>query len=642
MDGITPLLGPNGGFYSSAYGVSADGSVVVGENLDRAFRWTEATGMVSLGTLNNGSSSYANGVSADGSVVVGYDVEAASSQQRAFRWTEANGMVSLGMLNNGSNSYATAVSADGKVVVGTANDGAASNQQRAFRWTEATGMVSLGVLNNGLYSYANAVSADGSVVVGSDYDRSGCTRAFRWTEATGMVSLGMLNNGVESYANGVSADGQVVVGKANDGAAGNQYRAFRWTEATGMVSLGALNNGRYSYANAVSADGKVVVGEADDGAAGNQNRAFRWTQATGMQSVENWLRAAGVKVAKDITTKATAVNQDGSVVVGNTEDSPAFIARVSPVGSGLVTLPDVQKSLMGTAQGGSMALSATGMLINGAHGRPLMRQVDADKNTFWLAGDWGRDDHGSRTGDLGLAEFGLGRNFGPVQLNVSVGQTWAKQNQVQNGRTQADGTYLLAEALLPVHGDLWAVLGGYGHWGTADVRRGYLNAGAQDYSSGKPATDTWGLRGRLEWDRAWQLGNTEFSPYADLSYSESRLGAYTETGGGFPARFAARTDKATELRLGLNAAKPLANGLTLTGVFEAAHRFEKSGPATSGQMLGLFAFNLPGKSNQQDWLRVGAGLEGNLASGKASLSLNVTSRGETPNAWLAANWQKAF
>ncbi|WP_334157932.1 autotransporter domain-containing protein [Oryzomicrobium sp.] len=639
----------NGGTFSQASGVSANGSVVVGTaddgalgNARRAFLWTASGGMVSLGTLNGGTASQAAAVSADGSVVVGGVTDGSvGNLYRAFRWTSGGGLVSLGSLNGGFYSQASGVSADGSVVVGYSADGAVGNATRAFRWTQSGGMVSLGVLNGGTTSYAYGVSADGSVVVGTANDGAAgnLPRAFRWTQSDGMTSLGALYGGVSSFALGVSADGKVIVGTASDGDAGNADRAFRWTQAGGMVSLGALNGGALSNANAVNADGKVVVGWATDGAAANASRAFRWTQATGMQSVENWLRSTGVTVAQDITSRATGVNQDGSVVVGNTQNNTAFIARAS---SGLITLPDVARSLAGTTQGAGMALSATGVLLNGAHSRPLMRRVAEDKNTFWLAGDWGRDDHGARDGDFGLAELGLGRNFGPVQLNVSLGQTWAKQKQVQNGRTQADGTYLLVEALLPVHGDLWAVLGGYGHWGSAEVRRGYLNAGFQDYSSGRPDTDTWGLRGRLEWDRAWRLGRAEFSPYADLSYSESKLAAYTETGGGFPARFDARTDTATELRLGINAAKPLDNGLTLTGVFEAAHRFEKNGAATSGQMLGLFAFNLPGKDNQQDWLRVGAGLEGNLASGKGSLFLNLTTRGETPSAWLAAAWQKAF
>src|SRR5262245_47092881 len=73
---------PGGGLSSFATGVSADGSVVVGSSSsatsgpnpdDReAFRWTAATGMVGLGFLPGGtfSDSGAFGVSADGSVVV--------------------------------------------------------------------------------------------------------------------------------------------------------------------------------------------------------------------------------------------------------------------------------------------------------------------------------------------------------------------------------------------------------------------------------------------------------------------------------------------------------------------------------------------------------------------------------------------
>ncbi|HPT48699.1 MAG TPA: hypothetical protein PLS67_09270 [Accumulibacter sp.] len=48
--------------WSVAYGVSADGTVVVGNthevtsNTSKAFRWTQTSGMVGLGTLNGGNS----------------------------------------------------------------------------------------------------------------------------------------------------------------------------------------------------------------------------------------------------------------------------------------------------------------------------------------------------------------------------------------------------------------------------------------------------------------------------------------------------------------------------------------------------------------------------------------------------------
>jgi probable HAF family extracellular repeat protein len=156
-----------GGCCSAAYGVSADGAVVVGlaENATgqaRAFRWTASGGMQNLGTLG-GTESFASGVSADGSVVVG-GARNAAGQYRAFRWTESGGMQDLGTLPGGSSSTAYGVSADGSVVVGGARN--AAGQDRAFRWTESGGMQDLGTLGGG-YSVASGVSADGSVVVGT-------------------------------------------------------------------------------------------------------------------------------------------------------------------------------------------------------------------------------------------------------------------------------------------------------------------------------------------------------------------------------------------------------------------------------------------------------------------------------------------
>jgi probable HAF family extracellular repeat protein len=88
---------------SFANAVSADGSVVVGGALNpidirgevayegyRAFRWTRAGGMQDLGTLPGGNWSEAWGVSADGSVVVGGAYNAVE-QLRAFRWTPSGG-----------------------------------------------------------------------------------------------------------------------------------------------------------------------------------------------------------------------------------------------------------------------------------------------------------------------------------------------------------------------------------------------------------------------------------------------------------------------------------------------------------------------------------------------------------------------
>ncbi|WP_287722282.1 hypothetical protein [Microcystis sp. M055S1] len=119
---------PGGSFSSDATGVSADGSVVVGQSTsasgNEAFRWTQATGMVGLGDLAGGISFPGGffsspGVSADGSVVVG----SSNSDFDASRWTQATGTVGLGNLEWASFGEALGVSSDGSVVVGySSND----------------------------------------------------------------------------------------------------------------------------------------------------------------------------------------------------------------------------------------------------------------------------------------------------------------------------------------------------------------------------------------------------------------------------------------------------------------------------------------------------------------------------------------
>jgi probable HAF family extracellular repeat protein len=137
-----------GGYYSEAYAVSADGSVVVGvaynaAREERAFRWTASGGMQDLGTLPDRSRSKAYGVSADGSVVVGEAFNVVEpppgrpEYNRAFRWTALGGMEDLNityasLLTNGSVLvWAYAISPDGRYIVGRGYN-AATGRTEAF------------------------------------------------------------------------------------------------------------------------------------------------------------------------------------------------------------------------------------------------------------------------------------------------------------------------------------------------------------------------------------------------------------------------------------------------------------------------------------------------------------------------------
>jgi len=189
-----PRLGGSGG--GAANGLSADGAVAVGDSLPAGGPW-EATlwgstpgaspsSAVGLGFLPAHGESAAYGISADGRVVVG--MSSGGSTRQAFRWTEQEGMTGLGFLGTDSYSVAVGVSADGSTIVGSSRETTMSSTTRAFRWTSAGGMQSLGDLPGGTtFSTASAVSGDGSVIVGgARLSGESSYKPFIWTEATGM------------------------------------------------------------------------------------------------------------------------------------------------------------------------------------------------------------------------------------------------------------------------------------------------------------------------------------------------------------------------------------------------------------------------------------------------------------------------
>lgn len=203
-------------------GVSGDGLTLVGTGNagDRAeaYRWTAAAGSIGLGVYSGGTGSAAFGISTDGSTVVG-EATRSSGFTSAFRWTAAGGFEDLGFLPEGTRSTANATNADGSVVVGVSY--VANFGRRAFRWTAATGMVDLGLLGpTGTRSEALACSADGNVIVGFSEGGGPGNTAFIWDPVNGMRSLktlvqsaGLAKRWTQfNFANGVSADGTKVTG----------------------------------------------------------------------------------------------------------------------------------------------------------------------------------------------------------------------------------------------------------------------------------------------------------------------------------------------------------------------------------------------------------------------------------------------
>jgi probable HAF family extracellular repeat protein len=303
--------------FTSAYGVSGDGSVVVGSSYRhsfRAVRWTEKGGKFRMAALG-GRRSHAYAASADGAVIVGevrrrvrllFPSPFPEVTFDAGRWSRVRG---YRIPREREGSFATDVSADGSIVCGAVDD--AGN--KAVIWIGAGGPMPLGDLpGSDGSSIASGISGDGNVVVGS----AGAyyTQAFRWTAPSGMVALGTLPGHDASRATAVSADGSTVVGAS--GVLRGDWEAFRWTEAEGMVGLGDLPGGQLnSEANDVSGDGSRVIGRGSPPY--NQVAPFLWDAAGGMRPLTEALSEEyGLDVTDWDLETATGVSHDGTVVVG--------------------------------------------------------------------------------------------------------------------------------------------------------------------------------------------------------------------------------------------------------------------------------------------------------------------------------------
>ncbi|HEV7282871.1 MAG TPA: HYR domain-containing protein [Pirellulaceae bacterium] len=160
---------------STAWGVSGDGKVVVGQckiesTVPHAFRWTAETGMVDIGSLNTPlESSIANAISRNGEIIVG------KSGNRAFIKRGNQPMELLPAFTPSGTAEAFDVSHNGRIVVGVINGAAGiwiDSQPRALE------ELLLGEFGVDADEYwwslqdLKACSADGRYVVGTGRHRT--------------------------------------------------------------------------------------------------------------------------------------------------------------------------------------------------------------------------------------------------------------------------------------------------------------------------------------------------------------------------------------------------------------------------------------------------------------------------------------
>jgi probable HAF family extracellular repeat protein len=647
---------------STAQGVSADGTAVAGgitmaDGTTHVYIWNNGTTTDLTPTVAAGTTFGVDGLSQDGNVVVG---SFSSGGLTAFRYQVNTGTLTLLQAGGSdSQSIALAVSGDGNTAAGfTCSTGCPVFH--AAEWLNgSTTAVLLPDLHPGqLHSEARGVNQDGSVVVGYATDTFSNERAAYWTGGNA-YDLGTIAGsttpaiGEQARANAVSADGAVVVGRSSV-TSGGTVHATLWNVATPTaptaVDLGALTANGSSTALGVSANGKVVVGSADFAANPIANSAaFRWTQATGMQSVTQWLANAGVTVSSAWELDAaTATNQDGSVVVGNGNiagQQQGWVARVGSApttgngtgngggsgsgGTGIIEIDGYNTTLVESASGAVQA--GTGMpnlTIFGAHHRSSLDSGlvrSGDSTCAWATAD--AADNGKSNSHVQLTEAGVCKDVDRARFGIGIGQAWAQQDWSSSGGAHYNGQYLIVEGAQAFDNGLEpSVLGYYGRFNSS-LDRHYINGGSIDGSSANPDAHSYAVRLRLDWKNAARFGAYDISPYAAYTWIKTSLDAYTETGGGFPAQFAASGWTTNDLRVGSSAATALSSATDLHLSLEGVHRAEGSTDSVNGQVIGLWNFSLPGQTTRQNWGRTTIDIDHRLSD---SMLLTVGANLATP------------
>ncbi len=409
-----------------------------------------------------------------------------------------------------------------------------------------------------------------------------------------------------------------------------------------MIDIGNLGGNR-TRINAITPDGRVAVGQSGTGPDINSG-GFRWTELDGMQSIQAWLAASGITLADDIVIgSAEGVSDDGSVITGYLEDdSFYFIAKGD---SGLITLADLEQSILGTTAAISSTRTAASLVLNGAHGHPMSRRAETGRFLAWAGGDYGQDNHGERDGSISVAEAGGGYNFGPAQLNLAVGRTDSTQDTPFDGETDHTGTFGIVDVIIPVPSTpLFVTVTGIYQDSKLDIRRGYLNGGLPDRSDADTDATTYGGALRVDWVDAFTVAGIDITPFTKLVITRSKIDAFTETGGGFPAAYQTQRDTISDLHLGANASYALRKNVRLIATLEGVYRFQDHassiGVSVPGVTLGFTS--LAGENYKQFWLSGGLGTEYDVGAGTFSVMLNGTTEGAASNLWLATSYQYKF
>jgi hypothetical protein len=310
------------GYGTGVNGLSGDGRVGVGDfgRGGPVFRWTAATGPVSMNVPSTGE---ASSISRNGAYIASnlLDVNSDTSLG-AYRWDEAHGW--LATAPNGScdsnSTFAMSVDNHGSVYGLTYNS---CTDYKAWMWNPRQGSVQLpspvqkldGTPAN---TRINQVSANGETLVGWMEDPlTGIWFGTVWN--SGVPSLVLTSSGEPvDEVTAVSGDGSLIGGDLFDGQLplGDGYR--RRAQGGPMEFVQPLpGDAAPAQPFAMSRDGDVMVGFSGNPFLSFNPGPFIWTRQMGTVNLDEFVRGQGTAMEQWVSLwEPTSVSNDGRTIAG--------------------------------------------------------------------------------------------------------------------------------------------------------------------------------------------------------------------------------------------------------------------------------------------------------------------------------------
>ncbi len=628
---------PEGYKSSTIFGISGDGATIIGSvqtnsHRDYSFYWKynrdskiASSPQPLLEPIKDifVPESVLYGISGDGSVVVG-ETEAADDLKLAFLYrfkSEGSTEIAQKLLSNGR-SGAYAVSYDGQTAVGYDTGGSLGLPVASYYVEgEDEKFKPLASLEEKYMSNALGVSGDGSVIAGWYLSKVGDIniRPFRWTEEERVQELPSLYNFAGS-ATAVSRDGKTIVGWLQDIARDREkqfYVPVRWladkdgSQKVYPLSPLPVNKEGVQKPYAVSGDGSVIVGESF-------GQAFRWDAEAGMRAIADILKESKVNTEGWTLKVARGVSDDGRIIVGNGEyevagkkiqhswlvviddlpvqpdPSVGRLPGVSPTPRlrvGLIAPKSYTRSV-GTLSGLGFDGLSLGQVSLGSY-EEVARHYDCASTQAGLKGVYpavcpfitgsfskGLDSPKTESfeGSVGLSVAvspGFRVGFGGIASSSKgkTRETVLQSSYQTEAKSKGFGVGLFM-AYEDVSGfEVYSTLVGQTLEG--DMVRGYYNAATLEKVFGKPKGSFYGGTLRLAWAFPMQ-SNVKLKPFISYRGGRAHYNSYKERGGGiFAGDVSKQSLRLNEGRLGFEASYDVSKDLRLWGELAFVHSRRK-------------------------------------------------------------------